>query len=145
ASFGAATPRIQRLAVHEYAGIAPPGALDVAASNIADGVTTVDGVTGGSAVTAAISAVSNGLHTLTAVARDAAGNQTISSVVSVIVDNDFTPPTISGVVATAVTISGATITWTTNEASDSQVEYGLTTAYGNSSGLNASLATTHTM
>src|SRR5262249_38277483 len=39
---------------------------------------------------------SNGAHQLTAVARDAAGNQTISTVVSVTVSNvDTTPPTVS--------------------------------------------------
>src|SRR2546422_4299700 len=38
---------------------------------------------------------------------------------------------------------GATITWTTNEASDSQVEYGPTTAYGRSTARNASLVTSH--
>ena len=37
----------------------------------------------------------NGTHTLTAVARDAAGNTTTSLVVSVSVNNDATPPTVS--------------------------------------------------
>ena len=37
---------------------------------------------------------------------------------------DTTAPTISAVQAGSITSSGATITWTTNEASDSQVEYG---------------------
>ena len=32
----------------------------------------------------------------------------------------------------SITATGATITWTTNEASDTQVEYGTTTAYGSS-------------
>jgi len=35
-----------------------------------------------------------------------------------------------GGAASAITSAGATISWTTNEASDTQVEYGLTTAYG---------------
>ena len=39
--------------------------------------------------------VSNGPHTLTAVARDGAGNQTTSSTVNVTVSNDTTPPTVS--------------------------------------------------
>jgi len=38
---------------------------------------------------------SNGSHTLTAVARDAAGNSTTSASVSVTVSNDTTPPTVS--------------------------------------------------
>ena len=43
---------------------------------------------------------------------------------------DTTPPVISGETATNITASGATITWTTDEASNSVVEYGLTTSYG---------------
>src|SRR5213079_2018920 len=38
---------------------------------------------------------SNGFHTLTARARDAAGNATTSSAVTVTVFNDGTPPTVS--------------------------------------------------
>src|SRR5207237_2868725 len=45
---------------------------------------------------------------------------------------DTTPPVISNVAASGLTLSSATITWNTNEAADSQVEYGTTTAYGSS-------------
>src|SRR5437870_4525381 len=83
----------------------------------------------------------NGTHTLTAVARDAAGNTTTSAAVSVTVDN--TPPLISTVSASSISSAGALITWATNKASDSQVEYGLTTAYGSSTPLNSSLLTAH--
>src|SRR5207249_10311976 len=38
---------------------------------------------------------SNGSHTLTAVARDAAGNRTTSAAVTITVFNDTTPPTVS--------------------------------------------------
>src|SRR5206468_3890555 len=72
--------------------------------------------------------VPNGSHTLTAVARDAAGNMATAGAVSVTVDN--ASPLLSSVASTSISSSAATITWTTNEASDSQVEYGLTTAYG---------------
>jgi hypothetical protein len=57
---------------------------------------------------------------------------------------DTTPPVISLVTVSLVTSSGATIKWTTNEPSNSQVDYGLTT-YGSSSALNASLVTSHTV
>src|SRR5207244_1326344 len=87
----------------------------------------------------------NGSHTLTAVARDAAGNNTTSAAVTVTVNNDTTPPVISAVTASSITTSGATISWTTDEASDSQVDYGLTTAYGTSSALNGSLVTSHSV
>src|SRR5947209_2853360 len=53
------------------------------------------------------------------------------------------PPVISAVSASSITASGATIAWTTNETADSQVEYGLTTAYGSSTTLNPSLVTAH--
>ena len=56
---------------------------------------------------------------------------------------DTFPPVISGVSSTGITASGATVTWTTNEPSDSRMEYGTTTAYGNSTILNPSLVTAH--
>src|SRR5437867_5701153 len=83
----------------------------------------------------------NGSHTLTAVARDAAGNTATSAAVSVTVDN--ASPVISSMSASGITSSSATISWTTDEASDSQVEYGTSTAYGSVTALNASLVTAH--
>jgi Big-like domain-containing protein/purple acid phosphatase-like protein len=59
--------------------------------------------------------------------------------------SDTTPPVISLITTSSITSSGARIGWTTNEASDSQVIYGPTTAYGSTSPLNASLVTTHTV
>lgn len=56
---------------------------------------------------------------------------------------DTTPPVISLIVASSITSSGATISWTTNEASDSQIDYGLTASYGNTTALDASLVTSH--
>ena len=76
---------------------------------------------------------------------DASNNQAAS--------NDFTftttaaaaPPVISAVAAGGITSSGATITWTTNVAANSQVEYGTTAGYGQSSPLNSSMVTSHTV
>src|SRR3989441_2535680 len=85
----------------------------------------------------------SGTHSLTAVARDAAGNTATAVGVSVTVANDTTPPVISSVSAFNISSAAATITWATNEAGDSQVDYGLTTAYGNSTPLNLSLLTAH--
>src|SRR5262249_44077216 len=66
----------------------------------------------------------------------------ISGVLSIVtVVNDTTLPVISAVVALNVGTSAATISWSTNEASDSQVEYGPTTAYGSSTVRNPGLAT----
>jgi len=56
---------------------------------------------------------------------------------------DNLAPTISNVAAVSITTGGATITWTTNEASDTQVEYGTTTSYGSSTTLNTSMVTSH--
>jgi hypothetical protein len=71
-------------------------------------------------------------------------NAVISGVLSTLtVVNDTTPPVISAMRAVNVGSNGATIAWTTNEASDSQVEYGPTTAYGSSTVRNATLATSH--
>ncbi|MBI2669678.1 MAG: fibronectin type III domain-containing protein [Candidatus Yanofskybacteria bacterium] len=56
---------------------------------------------------------------------------------------DTTAPVISNILANSLTTSGATVTWTTNEASDTQVEYGTTTSYGSSTTLNTSLVTSH--
>jgi len=76
--------------------------------------------------------------------KDAAGNQAVSADFSFTTQGggDTTPPVISGVSA-SVTTSSATIAWTTNEASDTQVDYGTTTSYGSSSALNNSLVTSH--
>ncbi len=58
---------------------------------------------------------------------------------------DTTPPTISGVAFSNLSSSGASITWTTNEAADSQVEYGTTSAYGQVTALNTALVTSHSV
>jgi chitodextrinase len=58
---------------------------------------------------------------------------------------DTSPPVISSVASSAVTQSAATITWTTDESSDSQVEYGTTAGYGATSTLNSSLVTSHSI
>lgn len=54
-------------------------------------------------------------------------------------------PVISAVTApeTNLTASSATITWTTDELSDSQIQYGPTTSYGFSTTLDKSLVTSH--
>jgi inosine-uridine nucleoside N-ribohydrolase len=58
---------------------------------------------------------------------------------------DTTPPLISGVAAGWLSPSGATLSWTTDEASDSQADYGLTSSYGSSSALSSSLAVAHSV
>mgnify|MGYP001465241638 CR=1 FL=1 len=52
-------------------------------------------------------------------------------------------PILSGVTSSAVTGTTATIGWTSDQSADSQVDYGLTTAYGSTTTLNATLVTAH--
>jgi len=59
--------------------------------------------------------------------------------------SDTTPPVISGLQAGAITTTGATISWTTNEDSNSQVEYGTTAAYGASSTLDGAWVQSHSV
>src|SRR5207249_8521656 len=58
---------------------------------------------------------------------------------------DTTPPVISSVAASNISTSGATISWATNEASESQVEYGPTIAYGQETTLDSALVTSHSV
>src|SRR5271157_2494530 len=86
------------------------------------------------------------LYHYQAVSVDGSNNQVSST------DFTFTttaaappPPTISGVSAGSITSTGATITWTTNVPTSSQVNYGTTAAYGQKSALNSSLVTSHSV
>jgi parallel beta-helix repeat protein len=88
----------------------------------------------------------NGSYQLAAVARDAAGNRATSAVVTVTVNNvpDTTPPVISAVSAVP-SVSGATITWATDEASDSKVDYGLSASFGSQTPLVTTPVTSHSV
>ena len=56
---------------------------------------------------------------------------------------DTTPPSINGVTVSSVTTSTAAVSWTTNEPADTQVEYGLTTSYGQATPLDSGRVTNH--
>ena len=73
--------------------------------------------------------------------KDAAGNLAVSGDFT-FTTADGTAPVISNV-ASFITTTTATITWTTNENSDSQVEYGTTQAYGQLTTLNPTRVTAH--
>jgi len=85
-------------------------------------------------------------YSYTVSAFDAAGNLSSPSLVANATTPaaDTMPPTISQVSISGVTGSAASISWTTDEASDSQIQYGLTTAYGTNTTLNTALTTSHT-
>lgn len=55
------------------------------------------------------------------------------------------PPVISNVTVSNITSTGATISWTTNVAGDSQVLFGATAAYGSASALNSAQVTDHSV
>jgi hypothetical protein len=61
------------------------------------------------------------------------------------VSGDSTAPTISSVASGNVTYTTATITWSTNEIADRQVEYGTTTSYGSSSAVGTPMGTLHSV
>src|SRR5581483_2454837 len=56
---------------------------------------------------------------------------------------DTTPPVISSVTAASIVSNGARIAWSTNELSDSKVDYGLTATYGSSTAVDLTLTTLH--
>jgi RHS repeat-associated protein len=76
-------------------------------------------------------------------AYNAAGNLRISGDFTFTTGTQEAPPVISGVATGSITNRSAIITWATNEPADSQVEYGLTTAYGQSTPLDPSLVIAH--
>ena len=82
----------------------------------------------------------DGTYTLYAIAADTSGNLATSSI-SVTVRN--APPVISAI-ATSSSYTSATTTWTTDEAANSKVVYGLTTGYGTASS-SLSLVTSHSI
>jgi len=88
---------------------------------------------------------SNATHTLSAIATDTSGNKTTATSVSVTVSNVDTPPVISAVSVGMPSSSGATITWTTDKPSTSQVAYGLTSSYGTLSAFGSALVTSHSV
>jgi hypothetical protein len=56
---------------------------------------------------------------------------------------DSTPPVLSAIAASSITSSSAIISWTTDEPSTSQVQFGPTRAYGQSTATDSTLVTSH--
>jgi hypothetical protein len=86
--------------------------------------------------------LSEGQNTITASATDQYGqsaSQTIT--VTVILPK---PPVITNIASAGITADSAEITWTTDQPSDSLVEYGEATAYGNAVA-DANLTASHTV
>ena len=86
--------------------------------------------------------LTNGSHTVQV--RDTVNLITANSLVrTFIVDN--AAPVITNIRVSGVTYTGATVTWTTDKASDSQVEYGLTSSYGSSTVVAPAMVTSHSV
>jgi hypothetical protein len=75
---------------------------------------------------------------------DSAGNGPTQSGDALFATTAATAPLITAGPAASPTGFGAVVTWTTNEPSDSRVDYGTTAAYG-SSATNAALVTSHSI
>ncbi len=75
------------------------------------------------------------------VSKDGFGQTSSSSDLTFTTGNP--PPVISGIASGSPTTSGATITWSTDVAASSQVDYGTTIAYGGSTTLDSTLVTSH--
>jgi hypothetical protein len=75
--------------------------------------------------------------------QDVAGNWSTAATDTIVLDT--TAPANSAITATVVTSSSVTITWTTNEPSTSQVDYGPTTSYGSTTPLDSTLVTAHSV
>lgn len=96
--------------------------------------------------------VDPGTYTVQATANGlGVGSQTVSVTAGAVATadvavpaGDTTPPAISNVTAGSVTASAATITWSTNEAANSVVEYGVTAAYG-STASDVNMVTNHSL
>lgn len=93
--------------------------------------------------------VSNTTYYFRVVSKDIANNETISAISSFITpdetDADTTIPLIKEIVAANITNSSVTISWVTDENSDSQIEYGANTFYTKATPLDTSLVQNHTI
>lgn len=155
-SFGDTTaPTLSSIAA---GGITSTGATiswstnEAATSQVEYGVTTSYGSSSAlnSTLVTSHSRVLNNLNPSTTyhyrvISRDAAGNTGTSGdrTFTTAAAPDTTPPAISGIGVSNITTAAATISWTTNEPSDTQIQYGTTTSYGSATPLNGSLITSH--
>jgi parallel beta-helix repeat protein len=89
-----------------------------------------------------MTAAIDGYYNITVNATDLYGNNGSAEAINVEVDG--TPPTISNV-ASSASSSGATITWTTDESSNSRVDYGTNASSLGSTGSNAAYTTSNSV
>ena len=86
----------------------------------------------------------SGTNVITVMAYDSSENTQTDKLTVTFNAEDTTPPTISGIEVSNLGETSATVSWTTSEAADAQVEYGPNKKYGSSTLLDGTLATSHT-
>jgi peptidoglycan hydrolase-like protein with peptidoglycan-binding domain len=128
--------------------ITPSGAVDLETQQK---IVQVSHATSSSSTSSASSKIKTSSPSLTGVttqmvqpkstARSGGGGKHRNTVITTITDT--TGPVIS-LVASSTSSSGATVSWSTDESSDSRLEYGPTTSYGTAS-TTSDLTTTHSI
>jgi predicted phage tail protein len=93
-----------------------------------------------------VTGLSNGTYYFAVKAYDTSGNESgfsneVSKTISGVTDT--TPPSISNILTSNISNVSMTISWTTSENSDTQVEYGATAAYGSSTPVVPTLVSSH--
>ena len=81
-------------------------------------------------------------------AFDAAGNvsaQSVAASATTQASANSQPPVLAAISSQGISSSGVTIVWTTDKASDSQVEFGTTISYGSVTVLNSTMMTIHSV
>ena len=125
---------------------------EAATSQVEYGTTTAFGTTSalGTALVTSHSRTLSGLtpdttYYFRVVNIDASGNTAVSSAntFTTLTAPDTTAPVLSNILAVGVTSNSSTLTWTTNEAATTQVQYGTTATYGSTTTENPSLLTAH--
>lgn len=89
--------------------------------------------------------VGSTLYHYRVLSRDAAGNRATGSDATFTTTADVAAPVISAITVGTIRGTTAVVAWSTDEASDSQVEYGLTAAYGSITTIDASLVSAHSV
>ena len=133
-----ATPTVAITATGGFTGV-----VTLSASGVPSGVTAAFSpatVTGGGSSTLNLSAAAAavvGTAPITITATSGALSHTATTALTISPNSPATAPVLSNISASAITASGTTILWTTSTASDTQVSYGPTSAYGSTSPLDA--------
>ncbi len=96
------------------------------------------------ATTVSLSALTQGEHSFAVEAKDQAGNVSPTPATVQFTVNTNSGPAISGITNSA-SPGQCIISWNTDQPSTSQVNYGLTVAYGSTSALDASFVTNHSV